>query len=58
MGDVLLDVDKLIETIEIGGLRHHDRKRNSTDFAGSFSFGQGLAVLKIPVDKCSLPESK
>ncbi len=59
MGDVLLSVDKNIQSIEIGGHTATVNNGNTTSFfAWELSSDRAIAVLEFFVGNCSLPQSK
>jgi len=58
IGDILLSVDNLIETVEIGGHTATTGEKTDSFFSWELSSERALAVLEYLVDNCNLPESK
>jgi chemotaxis protein MotB len=58
IGDILLEMDPLVQTIEIGGHTATTGEPTSSFFSWELSSQRSISVLKYLVQKCKLPESK
>lgn len=58
IGDILLSVDALTQSIEIGGHTATTGEYTSSFFSWELSSERAIAVLKYLVQNCKLPESK
>lgn len=58
IGDILLEIDSLIQTIEIGGHTATTGESTTSFFSWELSSERAISVLKYLVVNCSVPESK
>ncbi|MPN44703.1 hypothetical protein SDC9_192268 [bioreactor metagenome] len=58
IGDILNEIDPLIQTIEIGGHTASTGEPTSSFFSWELSSDRAISVLKYLVRTCDLPESK